>query len=125
MRGTHSGTVLELTDLTHRLQPFENKPHAQKLMDVDGASITLIEFAAGQTFREHHSVHPITVQALKGTVKFTVKEEEITLTPGTLIHLTDHLLHELIAVDPATILVTMLTGEKHPEPQINSEVRSI
>lgn len=121
MPGTHEGKVLVFGDLTQRLEAFDSKPHAQKLVDADGANLVLLEFKAGQIWKEHHSVHPIVVQAIKGRVEFRVKGETITLVPGSPIHLTAHLLHELEAVEDSTIMVTMLTGESHPEPKINTE----
>ena len=39
-------------------------------MDADGGNLTLMELAAGQSWHEHHSVHPIFVQVLKGEVIF-------------------------------------------------------
>ena len=38
--------------------------------------------AAGQSWHEHHSVHPVFVQVLKGEVTFHVKDRDITLVPG-------------------------------------------
>ena len=123
MSGTHQGRVIELGELTARLEAFEHKPHAQKLVEADGANLVLLEFKAGQIWKEHHSVHPIVVQALKGRVAFRVKGETITLAPGQPLHLTAHLLHELEALEDSTVMVTMLTGESHPQPKIKTEVR--
>lgn len=119
MPGTHEGHVIDLPDLTCALQPFETKPHAKKIIEADGANLVLLEFSAGQVFKEHHSVHPIVVQTLKGAVDFTVQGSTIRLLPGKPIHLTAHLLHELKAVEDSTVLVTMLTGERHETATVN------
>jgi len=83
------------------------------------------KLAAGQSWHEHHSVHPIFVQVLKGEVIFHVKDRDITLVPGKPIHVTAKLLHSLRAVKDSTLLVTMLTGESHPEPKVNIDVEEV
>ena len=88
-------------------------------------NLTLMELAAGQSWHEHHSVHPIFVQVLKGEVIFHVKDRDITLVPGKPIHVTAKLLHSLRAVKDSTLLVTMLTGESHPEPKVNIDVEEV
>lgn len=119
MAGTHDGTVLVFPQLTDALTPFENKPQARKLVDAGGANLVLLSFRAGQVWKEHHSVHPVVVQVLAGAVDFEVKGEVLHLVPGTPIHLTDHLLHEVRATEDATVLVTMLTGERHDPAKLN------
>ena len=125
MAGTHEGRVLVFPQLTEALTPFEDKPQARKIVDADGGNLTLMELAAGQSWHEHHSVHPIFVQVLKGEVIFHVKDRDITLVPGKPIHVTAKLLHSLRAVKDSTLLVTMLTGESHPEPKVNIDVEEV
>ena len=87
MAGTHEGRVLVFPQLTSA-DPFDDKPQARKIVDADGGNLTLMELAAGQSWHEHHSVHPIFVQVLKGEVLFHVKDRDITLVPGKPIHVT-------------------------------------
>ncbi|MFW0107514.1 cupin domain-containing protein [Rothia sp. P7181] len=117
MAGTHQGQALFFNGLTELLQPSEHKGRAQKIVDAQGASVTLLELAPGQRWKEHHSVHPIIVQVLKGHVRFTVRGQTRTLSPGQVIHLTDHLLHQVDADTSATVMVIMLTGE-NPDPKV-------
>ena len=49
---------LVFPQLTEALTPFEDKPQARKIVDADGGNLTLMELAAGQSWHEHHSVHP-------------------------------------------------------------------
>ncbi|MDO5751142.1 MAG: cupin [Rothia sp. (in: high G+C Gram-positive bacteria)] len=121
MAGTNEGTVLVFPQLQGYLTPFEDKPQAKKLLDGDGANITIMELAAGQSWHEHYSVHPIIVQALKGAIDFRVKDQDILLVPGKPIHVTAKLLHSLTAREDSTLMVTMLTGESHPQPKISIE----
>ncbi|MBM7051918.1 MULTISPECIES: cupin domain-containing protein [unclassified Rothia (in: high G+C Gram-positive bacteria)] len=119
MAGTHEGTVISFPQLTTAFEAFETKPHAQKVLDADGGNLVVLQFAAGQLWREHHSVHPIIVQVLAGKVLFRVRGEELELVPGKPLHLSATLLHEVEAVEDSTVMVTMLTGETHEPAIIN------
>ena len=116
MAGTHEGRVIIFPQLTEQLTPFEDKPQAKKLIDADGGNLILMELAAGQSWHEHHSVHPVVVQALKGSV---------ILVPGKPIHVTADLLHSLTALEDSTLMVTMLTGESHPDAKPTVEFDEI
>ena len=94
-------------------------------VDADGGSITLMELAAGQSWHEHHSVHPVVVQVLKGKVDYSAKGQSIILEPGKIIHTTAKLLHSVTALEDSTLMVIMLTGESHPEPNITIEVEQV
>ena len=125
MAGTHEGRVIVFPQLTEVLTPFETKPQAKKLLDADGGSITLMELAAGQSWHEHHSVHPVVVQVLKGKVDYSANGQSIILEPGKLIHTTAKLLHSVTALEDSTLMVIMLTVESHPEPNITIEVEQV
>ena len=65
---------------------------------------------------DHEAAHPIFVQAITGRVTFTVGDEVTTLTPGTIMHVDQHVRHRVDCpedADPAgsVFLLTMLTGE--------------
>lgn len=125
MAGTHEGRVIVFPQLTEVLTPFETKPQAKKLLDADGGSITLMELAGGQSWHEHHSVHPVIVQVLKGKVDYSAKGQSIILEPGKIIHTTAKLLHSVTALEDSTLMVIMLTGESHPVPNITIEVEQV
>lgn len=125
MAGTHEGRVIVFPQLTEVLTPFETKPQAKKILDADGGSITLMELAAGQSWHEHHSVHPVVVQVLKGKVDYNAKGQSIILEPGKIIHTTAKLLHSVTALEDSTLMVIMLTGESHPELNITIEVEQV
>ena len=116
MAGTHEGRVIIFPQLTEQLTPFEDKPQAKKLIDADGGNLILMELAAGQSWHEHHSVHPVVVQALKGKIDFRVKGQSVILAD---------LLHSLTALEDSTLMVTMLTGESHPDAKPTVEFDEI
>ena len=125
MASTHEGRVIIFPQLTEQLTPFEDKPQAKKLIDADGGNLILMELAAGQSWHEHHSVHPVVVQALKGKIDFRVKGQSVILVPGKPIHVTADLLHSLTALEDSTLMVTMLTDESHPDAKPTVEFDEI
>ena len=115
MAGTHEGRVIIFPQLTEQLTPFEDKPQAKKLIDADGGNLILMELAAGQSWHE----------ALKGKIDFRVKGQSVILVPGKPIHVTADLLHSLTALEDSTLMVTMLTGESHPDAKPTVEFDEI
>lgn len=94
-------------------------PAIMRRLEGQGANLIFFTFIPGQALRSHTSAHPITVQALSGELILDtqVGEETITttLTPGTVAHLRDMVVHEVRAEENApehsVLLLTMLTGE--------------
>ena len=95
MAGTHEGRVIVFPQLTEVLTPFETKPQAKKILDAEGK------------------------------VDYSTKGQSIILEPGKLIHTTAKLLHSVTALEDSTLMVIMLTGESHPEPNITIEVEQV
>ena len=84
-----------------------------------------MELAAGQSWHEHHSVHPIFVQVAQGRGDFP--REGPRYYPGA--RQADSRDRQAVA-PPARreglhLLVTMLTGESHPEPKVNIDVEEV
>lgn len=100
--------------LIGHLAPFENRPHAQKVLKTDSAHVVVFEFGADQHLKDHAAAHPVVIQVLRGHARFTYTENgtqhTVDLRPGDLIHLTALLRHEVLAVEPTTLTVTMLLG---------------
>jgi quercetin dioxygenase-like cupin family protein len=94
-------------------------PAIKRKLEGDGANLIFLTFTPGQVLRSHTTAHPITVQALKGSLTLTTEEEEILLDPGTVVHLRAMVVHEVAAPEDAAeenvLLLTMLTGERHSE----------
>ncbi|MEI2714845.1 MAG: hypothetical protein V9G04_16515 [Nocardioides sp.] len=98
--------------LIGHLEPFENRPHAQKVLKTESAHVVVFEFGAGHHLRDHAAAHPVVIQVVRGHARFTYTENgdehTVDLRPGDLIHLTAMLRHEVLAVEPTTLTVTML-----------------
>lgn len=97
-------------------------PAITRKLEGDGANLIFLMFTPGQILRSHTTVHPITVQTLKGSLVLGTDDGEIALEPGTVVHLRAMVVHEVSAPDDAAeenvLLLTMLTGERHStEPE--------
>lgn len=94
-------------------------PAIKRKLEGDGANLIFLTFTPGQVLRSHTTAHPITVQALKGSLTLTTEDGEILLDPGTVVHLRAMVVHEVAAPEDAAeenvLLLTMLTGERHSE----------
>ncbi len=98
-------------------------PAITRNLEGDGANLIFLTFTPGQVLRSHTTVHPITVQTLKGTLLLTADEGDLLLEPGTVVHLRAMVVHEVSAPDDAAeenvLLLTMLTGEQHSTEPIS------
>src|SRR5690625_2123684 len=96
-------------------------PAIKRKLEGDGANLIFLTFTPGQVLRSHTTAHPITVQALQGSLILTTAEGEILLEPGTVVHLRAMVVHEVAAPEDVAeenvLLLTMLTGERHSEPE--------
>lgn len=99
-------------------KPRQGTPPAiTRKLEGDGVNLIFLTFTPGQMLRSHTTAHPITVQALKGSLILTTDEEDITLKPGTVVHLRAMVVHEVSTPEDAEetniLLLGMLTGERH------------
>lgn len=108
-------TVIDAVAEAPAAQPEHARPTAKRHLQADGANIILFTFTKGQTLNEHKAAHPIAVECVKGELEFTCRDNTVTLRPGTVVHLTDHLVHRVDcnAEGENVLLLTMLTGERH------------
>lgn len=92
-------------------------PAITRRLEGDGANLIFLTFTPGQILRSHTAAHPITVQAIKGSLVLGTDQGEIVLKPGTVVHLRAMVVHEVSAPEDAddenVLLLTMLTGERH------------
>ena len=105
-----------IIDAAPPAQPDKPRPAVTRLLQGDGANLIVFTFSPGQVLPDHRSAHPITVCSLKGKILFSCGEETVTLSPGSIVHLKQHITHRVEypaeADGDAVMLLTMLTGER-------------
>lgn len=97
-----------LSGLIEQLTPFDNRPHALKVLRTESAHVVLFSFSAGQHLKEHHAFHPVLIQVISGHCRFSHPDGVVDLRPGDLIHLPAMMRHAVDAVDDSVLTVTML-----------------
>lgn len=92
-------------------------PAITRKFEGDGVNLVFMTFTAGQVLRSHTAAHPITLQALQGSLTVTTDDGDTALAPGTVMHLRKMVVHEVSAPADAdelnVLLLSMLTGERH------------
>lgn len=64
-------TYVDLLSLAPQVSAEGHKPAVQRVMQGDGANLILGTFAPGQALNDHRAAFPITVQCLRGQLRFT------------------------------------------------------
>lgn len=73
-------------------------------------NVVRITLPAGGELADYKARNPVIIQALSGSVRFRVDDEELTLRPGGWIHVSARQPHMLEAREPTVLLITMLKG---------------
>jgi quercetin dioxygenase-like cupin family protein len=74
----------------------------------DDLDVTVFAFDSGEGLTEHTASRPAIVQVLAGRLRFTADGEELEGGPGWWLHMTAGTPHSLVAVEPTTMLLTLL-----------------
>jgi quercetin dioxygenase-like cupin family protein len=64
-------------------------------------------FERGASLRQHRTVGRLTLQMLEGRVRLTLESEQIELSTGMLLALGPSVSHDLEAVEPSAVLLTI------------------
>lgn len=88
-----------------------------KLLDVrEGVRIIRIAFRAGDVMASHKAPGPIVILGQTGEVDVRIGDEgdpevgDVTLRPGSALHIDSRKVHSLFANGPATVTLLLLTG---------------
>jgi quercetin dioxygenase-like cupin family protein len=74
----------------------------------EGARVVLFAFDAGQELSEHTAAVPILLQVLDGLLRVGAGGEQVELTPGGLVHIGSRVPHDVLALEPSRMVLTML-----------------
>jgi quercetin dioxygenase-like cupin family protein len=100
-------------DLAHELAEAEQKKpwpagrYSQSLVKTEAMRIVMISMDKGAELKEHHVDGPISVQVLKGAVKFAAAGKEQILKTGNVIMLRPSIKHEVEALEDSAFLLTI------------------
>ncbi|MFE6736154.1 cupin domain-containing protein [Microbacterium sp. NPDC057650] len=95
-------------DLADRYPIEEARVRPHKTMDGAGFKIRTLAMDAGAVLREHRAPAPILVQVASGRILFRVEGAEHDLSAGGAIQVDASVPHEVEAVEPSHVLLTLL-----------------
>lgn len=71
-------------------------------------TIVLIGLHAEAELKPHITKGHITVQVLKGEIKFTAEQQTVSLEKGQMISLQENIPHSVLAIKESLFLLTMM-----------------
>ncbi|MBV5339720.1 MAG: cupin domain-containing protein [Deltaproteobacteria bacterium] len=99
------GTALTLSEL---VAYHEGSVVSKTLIDKKIGTLTMFSFAAGQGLSEHTAPFDAVVQVVDGEADVVINGETQTVVAGQLIIMPANIPHELKAVKPFKMLLTMI-----------------
>lgn len=82
--------------------------HTTALTHAD-VRVVILTFAAGHILKEHSAPFPLLFQTLDGELIVRAGGQETTLRPGGLLRMDDGLRHEVEALVPSRLMLTLVT----------------
>lgn len=114
--------VLALTDLDAEIARFPPDPdsvarhRAETLVKTETLRVVLVTMLSGGTMHEHAAPGPITVQVLRGAIRFTVDDAPQELRAGHLISLAPGVEHAVDGLEDGAFLLTIAQLSRTPDP---------
>lgn len=96
----------ELADI-ERTKPWQAGHFAKSLFKKPDLRVVLISMETGATLKEHHADGAISVQVLKGSIRFSTQKEVYDLSPGSVLMLGASIKHEVEALKESAFLLTI------------------
>jgi len=95
-------------DLIDQIEVSSDGIRNLTLYDEEDAKLILFSFAQGAHFFEHTSPDPIQIHILEGEAVFTVREDVVEASQGTLLYIPAKTSHGVKAKKPLRLLVTFM-----------------
>ncbi len=99
--------MMKQSDLNILLADTSALPRSTTILHEDGLRCLVLHLKAGEGIPEHQARGAITVQCLRGEVRFSAGDEASDLHSGLVISLPGGTPHSLIASEESVLLVTM------------------
>ena len=88
-------------------KPWQMGHTARTLFKKADFRMVLVSMEKGATLKEHHADGTISVQVLKGSIRFTSQGEAHTLHVNSLVTLAASIKHEVEALEESAFLLTI------------------
>ena len=101
-------TMTEVVDLAELVQVSEAAIVSRVAVRAEGVRIVLFAFDTGQELSEHTAAVPILLQVLDGRLRVGAGDGLVELAPGGVVHIGARVPHEVLALEPSRMVLTML-----------------
>lgn len=88
-------------------KPWQAGHYAKTLFKKSDFRVVLISMETGARLKEHHADGTISVQVLKGSIRFTTQGESHDLGTGNVLMLGASIKHEVEALEESAFLLTI------------------
>ena len=88
-------------------KPWQTGHTARTLFKKADFRMVLVSMEKGSVLKEHHADGTISVQVLKGSIRFTAQGETHTLQANSVVTLGASIKHEVEALDESAFLLTI------------------
>jgi quercetin dioxygenase-like cupin family protein len=88
---------------------------SRTVLKAQGARVVLFAFDAGQELTEHTAAVPILLQVIDGRLRVGAEGATVELVPGGLVHIGTRVPHEILALEPSRMVLTMLDARTRGE----------
>ena len=89
------------------LKPWSSAKYSKTLVKNDDLRVVLFTMEAGATLKEHHADGSITVQVLRGEIRFSAPDQDHLLRTGEMIALGASITHAVESVGDSAFLLTI------------------
>lgn len=97
-----------IADLALLIEVAPESTVSRTALRAEGARVVLFSFDAGQELTEHTAAVPILLQVLDGRLQVGADGRRVELAPGGLVHIGARVPHEILALEPSRMALTML-----------------
>jgi quercetin dioxygenase-like cupin family protein len=106
--GEPEALMTALADLVALIEVATESIVSRTVLKAEGARVVLFAFDTGQELSEHTAAVPILIQVLDGRLRVGADGQHVELVPGGLVHIGSRVPHEILALEPSRMALTML-----------------
>jgi quercetin dioxygenase-like cupin family protein len=97
-----------ITDLATLIEVAPESTVSRTVLRAEGTRVVLFAFDAGQELTEHTAAVPVLLHVLDGRLQVGAEGQHVELAPGGLVHIGARVPHEVLALEPTRMVLTML-----------------
>lgn len=101
-------SMVHVAELGALIEVAADATVSRTALKAEGARVVLFAFDAGQELSEHTAAIPILLQVLDGRLRVGAAGEQVELAPGGLVHIGARVPHDVLALEPSRMVLTML-----------------